>query len=148
MKNLHGILYKLIIVFFITMVCSLNVQAYESVIMGSIYYQKERDETIAQFIPPYDYRNNWSQSLVFHSYKWARGQSCSSFMNNLLANVSMQNDKMRVQMVKDNINDSIVMWCAPKNKYMSEQCEILRVTRGHEGLISIHYINRSMEDYT
>ena len=156
MKNLYGILFRIVIAaVFALNIFALNADAYESVIVKypeqtwvSIYYQKESDETIAQFIPPYDYRNNWRQSLVFHSYKWAKGQSCSSFMNNLLANVSMQNDKMRVQMVKDNINDSIVMWCAPKNKYMSEQCEILRVTRGHEGLISIHYINRNMEDFT
>ena len=156
MKNLRGTLFRIVItVFFVLNLFALNAGAYESVIIKypertwvSIYYQKESDETIAQFIPPYESSNNWNQSLVFHSYKWAKGQSCSSFLNNLLANVSMQNNKMRIQPVKDNINDSIVMWCAPKNKYMSEQCEILRVTRGHEGLISMHYINRNMEDFS
>lgn len=156
MKNLSGILFRILFVSVFLLNCfGLNAEAYESVIIKypeqtwvSIYYQKERDETIAQFIPPYDYRNNWSQSLVFHSYKWAKGQSCNSFLNNLLSNISMQNDKMRVQPVKDNPNDAIVMWCAPKNKYMAEQCEILRVTRGHEGLISMHYINKSMNDFS
>lgn len=155
MKNLPGLLFRIV---FLTILLlnffSISANAYESVIIKypeqawvSSYYEKHRDETIAQFVPPYDSKTHWNQALVFHAYRWAKGQPCNTFLNNLVTGVVMQNEKVRTQMVKDDINDSIIMWCAPKNKYMDEQCEILRVMRAHDGLVSIHYINKSMEDF-
>ena len=50
---------------------------------------------------------------------------------------------MKRQILKDSGVDSIAIWCVNKNAAMPAQCEILRVTSGYEGLISIHYINKN-----
>ena len=151
MKNLYGTLFRIVFsAFFVLNILASDVCAYESVIIKypeqtwvSIYYQKERDETIAQFIPPYEYRNNWNQSLVFHSYKWAKGNSSYRFLSNLLANVMNRNPSMRSRILKDRAEDSVAIWCAEKNQNMEAQCEILRVTSSYEGLVAIHYINKN-----
>ena len=57
MKNLYGILFRIVIAaVFALNIFALNADAYESVIVKypeqtwvSIYYQKESDETIAQY---------------------------------------------------------------------------------------------------
>lgn len=107
-----------------------------------VYFGKQYDEAISQWIPAYSYNNDWSESVVFHSYNWAKGNSCYKFMLNLLASVESKNKTMTRQIIKDDFVDSIAIWCAKKNTAMPAQCEIVRVTAGYEGLISIHYINK------
>ncbi len=108
-----------------------------------IYFQTQYDETISQWIPSYSQNNNWGESVVFHSYRWAKGNSCYKFMLNLLANVESRNKTMKRQIIKDDFVDSVAIWCADKNSAMPAQCEIVRVTSAYEGLVSIHYINKN-----
>lgn len=150
-KNLHGTFYKILIAAIFIINCfAYDAKSYETVIIKypdkpwvSIFYQKQADETIAQLIPPYDYRDNWGESTVFHAYRWAKGSSCKNFMNNLMGNVYSQNKNVRTQVVKNDYNDAITMWCSEK----PSQCEIVRVTRSYEGLISMHYINRDVQNF-
>ena len=108
-----------------------------------IYFGKQYGETISQWIPSYSYPNNWGESVVFHSYNWAKGDSCYKFLLNLLSAVEGKNKTMKRQILKDAFVDSVAIWCADKNASMPAQCEIVRVTAGYEGLISIHYINKN-----
>ena len=108
-----------------------------------IYFGKQYDETISQWIPAYSYQNDWTGSVVFHAYNWAKGNNCYKFMSNLLASVASQNTTMRSTIIKDRPEDSVAIWCADKNKVMPAQCEILRVTSAYEGIVSIHYINKN-----
>ena len=55
-----------------------------------IYFGKQYDETISQWIPAYSYQNDWTESVVFHAYNWAKGNNCYKFMSNLLASVASQ----------------------------------------------------------
>lgn len=108
-----------------------------------IYFGKQYDETISQWIPSYSYKNDWTESVVFHAYNWAKGNNCYKFMSNLLASAASQNKTMRSTIIKDRPEDSVAIWCAEKNKTMPAQCEILRVTSAYEGIVSIHYINKN-----
>ncbi len=112
-----------------------------------VYFGKQNSETISQWIPSYEYSNNWSESVVFHSYNWAKGNNCYKFMSNLLANVGSQNNTMQSWIIKDKPEDSVAIWCAKKTKTMAAQCEILRVTSAYEGLVSIHYINKNPDAF-
>lgn len=157
-KNPRGNTYKRIYILFATIICLIitvstqTANAYQTALITypennknwkQIYFGKQLDETISQWIPSYSYQKDWAESVVFHSYNWAKGNSCYKFMMNLLANVGSQNKTMKSQVIKDSSVDSIAIWCVDKNASMPAQCEILRVTSGYEGLISIHYINKN-----
>lgn len=108
-----------------------------------IYFGKQDQEVISQWIPSYSYNNDWTESVVFHAYNWAKGNNCYRFMSNMLANVASQNKTFRSNIIKDRPEDSVAIWCVEKNASMPAQCEILRVTSSYEGIVSIHYINKN-----
>ena len=112
-----------------------------------IYLGKQNEELISQWIPSYADNNNWTESIVFHSYKWAKGNSCRKFITNLLINVENRNPTIKTQILKNKFEDAVAIWCVDKTKTMDAQCEILRVTASHEGLTSIHYINKNPEAF-
>ena len=154
-KNRHGNMFKSKI--FIVLLLLMNIfspaaNAYQTALITypdynknwkQIYFGKQYDETISQWIPAYSYQNDWTESVVFHAYNWAKGNNCYKFMSNLLASVASQNTTMRSTIIKDRPEDSVAIWCVDKNKVMPAQCEILRVTSAYEGLVSIHYINKN-----
>lgn len=108
-----------------------------------VYFGKQYDEAISQWIPAYSNNNDWGESVVFHAYNWAKGNSCYKFMLNLLAGVESKNKTMKQQIIKDKFEDSVAIWCVDKTSSMQAQCEIVRVTSAYEGLVSIHYINKN-----
>ena len=158
-RKLLGNMYKKRIIFFTLFFCfivsnffALSANAYQTALITypennknwkQIYFGKQYDEVISQWIPSYSYNNDWGESVVFHSYNWAKGNSCYKFMLNLLASVESKNKTMKRQIIKDDPVDSVAIWCVNKNAAMPAQCEILRVTSAYEGLVSIHYINKN-----
>lgn len=159
-KNLHGNMYKKriflghIIALFFTLLSSSAVYAYQTALITypeynknwtQVYFGKQDNEVISQWIPSYEYQKEWTESVVFHAYNWAKGQNCYKFMANLLAQAESRNTGFQSQIVKDKPEDSVAIWCATKSKYSPAQCEILRVTSAYEGIVSIHYINKNPE---
>ena len=160
-RNLRGIMFKLkkiqITLLTLMIFCLFNAQkaeCYQTALITypennknwkQIFFKKQDNETISQWLPSYSYSNDWSESVVFHSYNWAKGNSCYKFLLNLLTSVESRNPSMTTKIIKDDAVDSIAVWCAKDTKTMPAQCEILRVTSGYEGLISIHYINKNPE---
>lgn len=150
--NIFKLLQSCIFVTIIVIFFAQSANAYQTALITypdynknwkQIYFGRQDDETISQWIPSYEYQNSWTESVVFHSYNWAKGGNCYRFMSNLLSNVSSQNPKIVSQIIKDRPEDSVAIWCAPKNATMPEQCEILRVTKAYESIVSIHYINKN-----
>ena len=154
-KNRLGNLYKytllLSIALLVSVLFSLAAQAYQTALIvypdynknwKQIYFGKQDQEVISQWIPSYEQTKDWSESVVFHSYNWAKGNNCYKFMSNLLAAAESRNPTLQSQIIKDKPEDSVAIWCAQKHKNMPAQCEILRVTSAYEGLVSIHYINK------
>ncbi len=159
MKNLPGCMYKLILVLLSVFVINFFAQAgscYQTALITypeynknwkQVYYGKQNQEVISQWIPSYSYTNDWMESVVFHSYNYAKGNSCYKFMMTLINNVASRNKTLKYQVLKDNFEDSVAIWCAEKNSSMAAQCEIIRVTAGYEGLLSIHYINKNKDNF-
>ncbi len=154
-KNRLGNLYKytflLSIALLVSVLFSLAAQAYQTALIvypdynknwKQIYFGKQDQEVISQWIPSYEQTKDWSESVVFHSYNWAKGNNCYKFMSNLLAAAESRNPTLQSQIIKDKPEDSVAIWCAQKHKNTPAQCEILRVTSAYEGLVSIHYINK------
>lgn len=162
MKNLLGSMFKLknavlcFVVILLMNIAAPLVNAYQTALITypeynknwkKAYYGKQGDEAISQWVPSFSNKDNWGESVVFHSYNYAKGNSCYKFMMNLINSVESRNKTMKTQILKDNFEDSVAIWCVDKTKSMSAQCEIVRVTSGYEGLISIHYINKDKENF-
>lgn len=110
-----------------------------------VYFGKQDSEVISQWIPSYENHQNWTESVVFHAYNWAKGQNCYKFMSNLLAQAESRNPTFQSQIIKDKPEDSVAIWCTQKTNYSPAQCEILRVTAAYEGIVSMHYVNKNTE---
>ena len=101
--NIFKLLQSCIFVTIIVIFFAQSANAYQTALITypdynknwkQIYFGRQDDETISQWIPSYEYQNNWTESVVFHSYNWAKGGNCYRFMSNLLSNVSPQNPKI------------------------------------------------------
>lgn len=113
-----------------------------------VCYETQGDEAILQYVPVGQTAENWTKTLVFHSYKnltWT--DSAAAFMDRTTSEMEMQNSTQGYRYTKYNEMDSIATRCVQKNAVMPSQCEIYRVSKSFEGLISMHYINKNIQDY-
>ena len=118
---------KLFTIILITLMLSGSAFAYQTALITypeynknwkQVYFGKQNNEAISQWIPAYEQSNNWSESVVFHSYNWAKGNNCYKFMSNLLANVGSQNNTMQSWIIKDKPEDYVAMLFYKKTKKM------------------------------
>lgn len=130
--------------------------AYETVLVDfpdmqgwhPVYYGTQNGEAILQYVPSGQTATNWTRTLVFHSYKnltWT--DSAAAFMDRSTSQMEAQNSSQAYKYTKYNEMDSLATRCIQKNAYMPTQCEIYRVSKSFEGLISMHYINKNVQDY-
>lgn len=114
----------------------------------SVYYNGTDGEAILQYVPAGQTTENWTRTLVFHSYKnlsWAG--STSSFMDRTTSQMEMQNSSQQYRYTKYSDADSIATRCIQKNAQMPTQCEIYRASTSYEGIISMHYINKNVQNF-
>lgn len=130
--------------------------AYETVLVDfpdgqgwhAAYYATQNDETILQYVPSGQTEKNWTKTVVFHSYKnlnWT--DSAAAFMDSSTSQMELKNSSQTYIYKKYDEADSISVRCVKKNAYIPTQCEIYRVSKSFEGLISMHYINKNVQDY-
>lgn len=118
-------------------------QGWHAVIFDSI-----ANETILQYVPARQNERNWTKTVIFHSYKnlnWT--DSAAKFMDRTTMQLESKNATHLYHYTKYTEMDSIATRCINKNAYMPTQCEIYRVSKSFEGLISMHYINKNVQDY-
>ena len=129
-----------------------NAYSYETVIIDfpddegwhSVLYLRNEKEAIVQFLPRGETKDNWTRSVVFHSFKGENDKLNAKKLQNRLITQSIQKNKtLRYKMLKNNQDDTLTYWCVDKNEIMPSQCELLRTTQGHESTISIHYIDKN-----
>lgn len=139
----------LIISFFIAQI----VWAYQTVLIDfpedqgwhMVIYEKQGSEAILQYVPAGQDENNWTRTLIFHSYPNAM-YSANGFINR----TTLQMESLKAgsyTYTKYTAMDSIAVRCVNKTAYSSGQCEIFRVSKSYEGLISMHYINKNVQDF-
>lgn len=143
----------LIISLFIT---SAAVFAYQTVLVDfppnqgwhSVYYGAQGSETILQYVPVGQSYENWEKSIIFHSYKdLAWTDSAAKLMDRLTQQMELKNSSQLYLYNKYTDADSIATRCVQQNINIPSQCEIFRVSKTFEGLISMHYINKNIRDY-
>lgn len=146
----------LLIISLISLVFSPAAFAYETVLVDfppnqgwhADYYETQGSETILQYVPIGQTYDNWTKSVVFHSYKnlsWTN--SAAQFIDRNTYAMEVKNPSQKYRYTKYTEADSIAVRCVEKNAYMPRQCEIYRVSKSHQGLISMHYINKNVSDY-
>lgn len=113
----------------------------------------EEEEVIAKFVPQYDDNIYWNEMLIFHSNKAAKkaNETADSFIQTRISEAQAKFGAFKPNTVKTDKDDSVVTWCSEKGSKGPNpepaQCEILRVTKGIESVITIRYIDRNLKDF-
>lgn len=146
----------LIISIFIAQSFVQQAYAYETVLIDfpenqgwhAVYYGTIANESILQYVPVGQSAENWTRTIVFHSYKhYNLSSNSAAFMDKTTMQMENKNASQLYKYIKYTQNDSIATRCVEKNSLIPTQCEIYRVSNSHEGLITMHYINKNVEDY-
>lgn len=132
----------------------LSVMAYETIIIKypagemwvKAYYKKKGSEAILQYVPNGQASNNWQRTIVVHSYNES-GYPINVFMNNNVAMMQKTNPTAKYKTLRSTANDAIVGRCTQDYKNIEAQCEFFRVTRAHDAVVSVHYINKDKDDF-
>lgn len=143
------LLFSLAILFFIPVVL-----AYETIIIkypqGELwkkaYYKRAGDEAILVYLPKGQTPQDWRRSIIVHSY-YGSGYPVNIFMSNEIAKMKKTNPTGNYKYLKITYADALATRCTDDYKNVKAQCEFYRVTRAHNGIISLHYINRDKEDF-
>ena len=138
-------------IFFLT---ALAVFAYETIIIKfpdkelwvKAYYKKVNNEAILQYVPNGQSSNNWTRTVVVHSYNGST-YPINVFLTNSTARLLRINPTAPYKTLRLTPNDAIVGRCTNDYKNIKAQCEFLRVTRGYEGIVTIHYMNKNKDDF-
>lgn len=112
------------------------------------YYDAQTNEAILQYVPAGQSYENWTKTVIFHSYKNLNYTgSAAALVDRLTQQMEAKNSTQRYKYITYSAADSIATRCIQKNTQIGTQCEILRATQSFEGLITMHYINRDVQDY-
>ena len=135
-------------------ITTLAVFAYETIIIKypdgenwvKAYYKKVNNEAIIQYTPLGQTSNDWTRSIVIHSYNEAL-YPIKVFVNNNTARMTKINPTGKYTTLKLNENDAILTRCTEDYKTVKGQCEFFRVARAHGGTVTIHYMNKNKQDF-
>ena len=130
------------------------VLAYETVIIKypdgelwePVYYRKNFAEGIVQYVRKGETTKEWSRSVIIHSYNEYYG-TAKTLMNSVIDLNTAQNPTGRYRIIKDSTDDVIAVRCTTEYKHLVPQCEILRAARGHNGVITLHYIDKNISHF-
>ena len=136
------------------LITTITAFAYETVIIkypnGELwqkaYYKKIADEAILQYLPKNQTRENWKRSIVVHSY-YGSAYPVNNFIAAELVRMTKINPTGKYKYLKFTPVDSIAGRCTEDYNGIKAQCEFYRVSRAHDGIVSIHYINRNKDDF-
>ena len=145
---------KVLLFSIIFLLTSLTVFAYETIIIKfpdkenwvKGYYKKVGNEAILQYVPNGQKGENWTKSIVIHSYKYSN-YPINVFLSNSSAKLMKTNPTSNYKTLRLTSNDAIIGRCTKNYNKIQGQCEFLRITRGYEGIVTIHYMNRNQNDF-
>ena len=142
----------LISLFFLLSVAA--VMAYETIIIDfpdgerwdKAYYKKVGNEAILQYTPYGETSNDWVRSIVIHSYNNS-GYPVRSFSSGSLQKLRKANPTAPYKTLRFGTNDAIFTRCTDDYKNVKGQCEFYRVTKAHDNIITVHYMNKNKENF-
>lgn len=145
---------KKVLLFSALCLATLSVFAYETIIIKfpdkelwvKAYYKKAGNEAILQYVPNGQKSNDWTRSIVVHSYKHST-YPINVFLANNTARLLKTNPTSRYKTLRLTNDDAIIGRCTDNYGKIEAQCEFFRVTRGYEGIVTIHYMNKDKDDF-
>ena len=145
---------KKVLLFSLILFSTLAVCAYETIIFhfpdgerwDSAYYKKIGLEAILQYVPYGQTSDNWTRSIVVHSYN-ENESPAPFFAQKEIRRMRRINPKGQYQIIKSRENDAIYTRCTEDYQKVQGHCEFLRVTRAHGGIVTIQYMNRNKKDF-
>ena len=145
---------KVLLTSIFVFIATLAVFAYETVIIkfpeGEVwqkaYYKKVGLESILQYVPRGQNKDNWSRTIIVHAYDGA-AYPVTVFMANNVAMMAKTNPTVPYKYLRLNDRECIAGRCTKDYKGVKAQCEFFRATYAHGGIVSIHYINRNKSDF-
>jgi len=155
MKRMVLLLMKKVLLFsFIVFFTTLAVFAYETIIIKypqgetwvKAYYKRVGNEAILQYVPVEQSHQNWTRSIIIHSYL-DLGYPINTFIGGEILRMKKANPTGEYRYLKLTNVDAMATRCTDDYKNIKGQCEFYRVTNAHRGIISVHYINRDKEDF-
>lgn len=157
MKKTSGNICKYLCLVVMALLCALPCLAYETVIlkfpdnMGwrKVHYVGGKKEAIVQYAPRGHTREHFTETVVYHSYKSKKAtpEFARQLMYRQLGEVRQTAKNLTVEPLRVNSKDTMFYWCATNVGTGGGQCEIVRSTPTHEGVIMIHYINKDINDF-
>ena len=146
---------KLLLTSFLTLLVAASaVFAYETVIVKypdgelwvPVYYHKNFTEGIIQYARKGETNKDWTKSVIIHSYNGFYGTP-KTLMDNVIELNKKINPTADYKILKNTTEDIIAGRCTRDYKQLLPQCEILRTARGHNGIITVHYINKNIREF-
>ena len=145
---------KKVLLFSLIVFSAIAAFAYETIIFHfpdgerweGAYYKKVGNEAIIQYVPYGQTSNNWTRSIVVHSYN-ENESPATYFAQTEIRKMLRINPKGKYQVIKSKENDAIYTRCTENYNNIQGHCEFLRITRAHGGIVSIQYMNRSQKDF-
>lgn len=142
------LLFSLLLAF-----CALPALAYETIIIKfperenwvKAYYKKTPAETLLQYVPYGQRTNDWTKSVVVHSYK--NKLPIGIMIANSSAKLMKVNPTAGFKTLKMSPNDAIIGRCTQDYKNVKGQCEFFRATVGYESNVTIHYMNKNKDEF-
>ena len=139
------------IFFLLSTIC---VFAYETIIIKfperelwvKAYYKKVGNEAILQYVPQGQSSNNWRQSVVVHSYKYST-YPLNVFVTNNTTKMIKTNPTSAYKTIRYTTDDMILGRCTENYGKVEAQCEFFKAMRSHEGIMTIHYMNKNKNDF-
>ena len=155
-KKVKKYIYKIGILFLVIFIGQISF-AYETVALKypdnrgwhRSNYITGKTETIAQYTPGGQGATNFKEAVVYHSYKIKNpdARNAATLLKKKLATVVKTSKGMNMKPIKSNSSNAIYRWCAEDVNGQGAQCELVRATVTHEGVITIHYINKDKNDF-
>lgn len=153
MKKMFGKLYKSFLYLIIFFICAQGICcAYETVLIDfpnngwhKVFYQQKEQEIIGQYVPSGQDKDDYSETVILHSYKWAQQKRLKplDMLEYHLQQARLRYKDMKMAFLKNDNVDTMAVWCSES----SSQCEIIRAAQGYEGLITMHYVNRDPKQF-
>lgn len=151
---------KVLLVSFFLLLTTLSVLAYETIIIKypagekwvKAYYKKVGNEAILQYVPAGQSYEKWERTIIVHSYYQSYYPIRTFFANDLMK-MKKNNPLGNYVYLKVTDTDSMATRCThdyknQQGQLIKGQCEFYRVTNAHDGIISLHYINRDKTDFS
>ncbi len=149
MKKIFGKLFSNIVLIFIFTLCFQKMAfGYEAILIDfpsggwhKVFHEDRVKESIIQFVPANQTKNSYLETVIFHSYKWEYNSNLTpeSVLKYQLSHTALKYRDIELSYIKDDPTDTMAIWCSKS----ASQCEIIRVSRGYEGIVTMHYINNN-----